>query len=156
MTNNYEAPKGYDEVQEGVRYSEIQVIEYPSKTTGTNRKANLLLPLDYTPEKKYPVLYLLHGIFGNEYSFTNDPNMKIELITGNLIASGEAVDMIVVFPDMFAKTRADHEPGFNVESYLAYDNFINDWENDLIPFIESTYSTAFKGNCSFSDFCGIS
>ena len=33
MTNNFEAPKGYDEVQEGVRYSEIQVIEYPTTNT---------------------------------------------------------------------------------------------------------------------------
>lgn len=124
-----------------VTYGTIQHHTYESKTTGLVRGVNVLVPAGYDETKKYPVLYLLHGIFGNEYSFTNDPNMKIELITGNLIASGEAEDMIVVFPDMFAKTRADHEPGFNVESYLAYDNFINDLENDLIPFIESTYST---------------
>ena len=124
-----------------VTYGTVVHHTYESKTTGLTRGVNVLVPAGYDESKKYPVLYLLHGIFGNEYSFTNDPNMKIELITGNLIASGEAVDMIVVFPDMFAKTRADHEPGFNVESYLAYDNFINDFENDLIPFIESTYST---------------
>lgn len=124
-----------------VTYGTVVHHTYQSKTTGLERGVNVLVPAGYDENKKYPVLYLLHGIFGNEFSFTNDPNMKIETITGNLIASGEAVDMIVVFPDMFAKTRADHEPGFNVESYLAYDNFINDWENDLIPFIESTYST---------------
>lgn len=124
-----------------VTYGTVVHHTYQSKTTGLERGVNVLVPAGYDESKKYPVLYLLHGIFGNEFSFTNDPNMKIETITGNLIASGEAVDMIVVFPDMFAKTRADHEPGFNVESYLAYDNFINDWENDLIPFIESTYST---------------
>lgn len=124
-----------------VTYGTVVHHTYQSKTTGLERGVNVLVPAGYDEAKKYPVLYLLHGIFGNEFSFTNDPNMKIELITGNLIASGEAEDMIVVFPDMFAKTRADHEPGFNVESYLAYDNFINDFENDLIPFIESTYST---------------
>lgn len=124
-----------------VNYGTVVHHTYQSKTTGLERGVNVLVPAGYDENKKYPVLYLLHGIFGNEFSFTNDPNMKIENITGNLIASGEAEDMIVVFPDMFAKTRADHEPGFNVESYLAYDNFINDWENDLIPFIESTYST---------------
>ena len=124
-----------------VTYGTIEHHTYESKTTGLVRGVNVLVPAGYDENKMYPVLYLLHGIFGNEYSFTNDPNMKIELITGNLIASGEAEDMIVVFPDMFAKTRADHEPGFNVESYLAYDNFINDFINDLIPFIESTYST---------------
>jgi len=95
MSTNYEAPKGYDEVQDGVRYSEIQVIEYPSKTTGTVRKANLLLPLDYTPEKKYPVLYLLHGIGGDHNEWLGgDP----ATVMSNLWAKGEAKEMIVVIP----------------------------------------------------------
>jgi len=123
-----------------VTYGTVVHHTYQSKTTGLERGVNVLVPAGYNADKKYPVLYLLHGIFGNEYSFTNDPNMKIETITGNMIATGETEDMIVVFPDMFAKTRADHEPGFNLESYFAYDNFINDLINDLIPFMEANYS----------------
>lgn len=133
-------PTTANSVNPDVTYGTVVHHTYQSKTTGLERGVNVLVPAGYDANKKYPVLYLLHGIFGNEYSFTNDPNMQIETITGNMIASGETEDMIVVFPDMFAKTRADHEPGFNFESYFAYDNFINDLVNDLIPFMEANYS----------------
>lgn len=140
MEISLRCPETANSVNPDVTYGTVAHHTYQSKTTGLERGVNVLVPAGYDKNKKYPVLYLLHGIFGNEYSFTNDPNMQIETITGNLIAAGETEDMIVVFPDMFAKTRADHEPGFNMESYLAYDNFINDYINDLIPFMEANYS----------------
>lgn len=141
MSTNYEAPKGYDEVQEGVRYSEIQVIEYPSKTTGTTRKANLLLPLDYTSEKKYPVLYLLHGIGGDHNEWLGgDP----ATVMGNLWAKGEAKDMIVVIPNVRARANDEGNPAdiFTIPHFEAFNNFINDLTNDLKPYIEANYSVA--------------
>ena len=44
----------------------------------------------------------------------------------NLVAQGRTRDMIVVFPNMFAKTDPDQKPDFNSEAVLPYDNFIND------------------------------
>lgn len=126
--------------KDGVTYGTVVHETYHSKTTGLERGVNILLPANYNTDKKYPVLYLLHGIFGNEHSFTGDANMKMPEIFGNLIAEGMAEDMIVVFPDMFAKTDADHKPGFDEASFAAYDNFINDLENDLMPFMEQNYS----------------
>ena len=49
-----------------IRNVEVEKIEYYSTTTGKKRKANIILPADYTTEKRYPVLYLLHGISGDE------------------------------------------------------------------------------------------
>lgn len=126
--------------KDGVAYGTVVHQTYASKTTGLERGVNILLPANYSTDKKYPVFYLLHGIFGNEHSFTGDSNMKIVEIFGNLIAEGVAEDMIVVFPDMFAKTSEDHKPGFDEASFAAYDNIINDLENDLMPFIEQNYS----------------
>lgn len=113
---------------------------YYSTTTGGERGVNILFPAGYDESKEYPTLYLLHGIFGNEYSFTSDSSNKIPQILGNLAADGLAKEMIVVFPNMYASADPAQQPGFTNESMAPYDNFINDLVNDLIPYIESNYS----------------
>ena len=82
---------------------------------------------------------MLHGIFGNEHSMLDGNNKLIE-ISANLAAEGKAKEMLIVLPDMFAKTDANQQPALNQESMLVYDNFINDLTNDLMPFIEENYS----------------
>ena len=52
-------------------YGNVTHIEYDSTTTGCKRGANILLPADYDTGKSYPVLYFLHGIFGDENSMIN-------------------------------------------------------------------------------------
>lgn len=122
-----------------VAYGKIVHKTYDSKTTGLPRGVNIILPPNYDESKKYPVLYLLHGIFGNEHSMA-DGNNKIIEISGNLAAEGKAKEMIIVLPDMFAKTDKNQQPALNQESMLVYDNFINDLVNDLMPYIEENYS----------------
>ena len=124
----------------GVAYGTVEHITYQSETTGLERGANVLLPAGYTTEKKYPVLYFQHGIFGDENSLIKDANNKIVEILGNLAAEGKAKEMIVVFPNMYAKTDPAQQPAFTAEAVLPYDNFINDLVNDLIPYIEANYS----------------
>lgn len=124
----------------GREYGSTEHITYHSETTGLERGANVLLPAGYDPEKQYRVLYFLHGIFGDEYSLTGDPGNAIPEILGNLAQEGLTDQAIVVFPNMFAASDPDLEPGFNDEAVAAYDNFINDLTEDLIPFIESRYN----------------
>lgn len=121
-------------------YGSTEHITYQSQTTGLERGANVLLPAGYDPGKQYRVLYFLHGIFGDEYSLINDPNNAIPEILGNLAAEGLTKEVIVVFPDMYATSDPDQEPGFTDEAVAPYDNFINDLTTDLIPCIESRYS----------------
>lgn len=125
-------------------YGSVEHITYDSKTTGLERGANVLLPAGYDSEKQYPVLYFLHGIFGDEYSLINDGNNAIPEILGNLSAEGKAPEVIVVFPDMYATSDPEQKPGFTDEAVAPYDNFINDLVNDLIPCIESRYSVLAK------------
>lgn len=124
----------------GREYGTVEHIAYLSETTGLERGANVLLPAGYDPEKQYPVLYFQHGIFGDEYSIINDQNNAIAEILGNLSAQGLAREVIAVFPDMYATSDPDQQPGFTDEAVAPYDNFINDLTNDLIPYIESHYS----------------
>lgn len=126
--------------QMGVEYGTVEHITYDSVTTGLERGANVLLPADYSTDKKYAVLYFLHGIFGDENSLIGDNNNKIKEIVANLAAQGRTKDMIVVFPNMYAKTDPNQQPAFNSEAVLPYDNFIHDLVNDLIPLIEAKYS----------------
>ena len=75
-------PSGYDVVKTGVAQGKIDSIVYESKTVGTNRKALVYTPPGYSKGKKYPVLYLLHGIGGDEKEWFNQG--KPQVILDNL------------------------------------------------------------------------
>ena len=133
-------PVTYTTTRAGVKYGEFSHGTYFSETCGMERGFCILLPSGYSEEKQYPVLYLLHGIFGNEYSFSGDSGNKIKEIIGNTAADGMIEDTILVCPNMYAATDPNQQPGFDAESCLPYDYFINDLVNDLMPYIESNYS----------------
>lgn len=135
-----DCPESIYAPREGVEYPKAIHEVYHSNTTGLDRGVNILLPNGYSEEKQYPVLYLLHGIFGDEYTLINDAECRIPEITTNLVADGIAKEMIVVLPNMYAKTEESQAPGFSEAAVAPYDNFINDLVNDLIPYIEENYS----------------
>ena len=62
-----DAPAGFDKSPTNGLAGCIEVFEYDSTVTGKRRKAVVYLPPKYSSDKKYPVLYLLHGIGGNEW-----------------------------------------------------------------------------------------
>lgn len=133
-------PTMYELKRGNVAYGEFTHDTYYSGTCGMERGYSILLPADYSEDKKYPVLYLLHGIFGDEYSFSNDSSNKIKEIVGNMAAEGIIDETIVVCPNMYATSDPGQKPGFDSESVKPYDNFINDLVNDLMPYIEGKYA----------------
>ncbi|HUQ51770.1 MAG TPA: alpha/beta hydrolase-fold protein [Gammaproteobacteria bacterium] len=98
------APAGFDVRREAVPAGVVERVEFDSKVTGGKRPASVYLPPGYSPDKKYPVLYLLHGIGGNETHWPGPGAAGAILDT--LIAEGKAVPMIVVMPN----GRASNEP----------------------------------------------
>ena len=134
-------PTGFDQRQEGVSYGMTVFKTYLSRTTSTFRKALVILPPYYTPEKTYPVLYLLHGIGGDHSEWSHGVP---EIITGNLLAAGEAPEMIIVMPNVRARKNDAANPSdvYSPTHFAAFDNFINDLTNDLMPFIAKEYSVA--------------
>lgn len=123
-----------------VTYPEVVHETYFSTTTGLDRGANVVLPPNYDASKKYPVLYLLHGIFGDEYVHLRDGERKLLELLGNHAADGTAEEMVVVLPHMYAASDPNQQPAFNPEAVKPYDNFINDLVTDLMPFIANKYS----------------
>lgn len=126
----------------GVQYGTVTKQSYWSATCNREKKFNILLPANYSENKKYPVLYAMHGYWQNEDTLIDegDETMRTRQIIGNAIAAGEAEDMIVVFPDIYSSATQPACSAMDDANNAAYDNFINDLINDLMPYIESHYS----------------
>ena len=126
------------EKKNGVDYGKIEKKTYYSKDAEREKNLNILLPPGYDNNQKYPVMYVFHGIFGYEDSMIDD-SMKIQTMLGNLVASGEAEKMIIVFPQMFTTKDRNLFPAFTNESSRAYDAIREDLENSIMPFMEENY-----------------
>lgn len=123
-----------------ISYPEYRHDTYFSTFCNLERGFTILLPKNYSEEKKYPVLYMLHGIFGDEYSFSGDDTNGVRTIVTNLANDGIIDETIVVCPNMFATKDPEFKPGFSAKQVIPYDEFIYDLTNDLMPFIEENYS----------------
>jgi enterochelin esterase-like enzyme len=137
--NEYKAaPQGYDQEREGIAKGTVKLIEYQSESVGTTRKANVYLPPKYNPKKKkYSVLYLLHGIGGDEWEWVNDGGVP-NIIMDNLYADKKVADMIVVMPNGRAQKDDSRAGGFG--SAPAFGEFDKDLIGSLIPYIEKNFS----------------
>ncbi|TDE17325.1 alpha/beta hydrolase-fold protein [Dyadobacter psychrotolerans] len=133
-----EMPKGYDVVLPGVAAGKIDTVRYQSGTVGSTRKALIYTPPGFSKKKKYPVLYLLHGIGGDEKEWLKGGNPQ--LILDNLYAERKIEPMIVVMPN--GRAMKDDRATGNImaqDKVAAFATFEQDLLLDLIPFIESKY-----------------
>jgi len=130
-------PAGFDAQREGIPHGRLEMVTYESKSVGTTRKMRVYTPPGYTKDKKYPVLYLLHGIGGDETEWQRfaKPNVVLD----NLIADGKAEPMIIVMPNGRAQ-KNDRAEGNVYGAAAAFAAFEQDLLGDLIPAIESRYS----------------
>lgn len=132
------SPIGYDIFREAIPHGTIDSITYKSNTVGTSRKALVYIPPGYSKDKKYPVLYLLHGIGGDEKEWLNGGHP--EVILDNLYAEKKIEPMIVVMPN--GRAMKDDRPVGNIfdkEKVEAFAIFEKDLLIDLIPYIEKNY-----------------
>lgn len=132
------APPGYDGYRNNIPHGNMNLITYNSTTVGNARKAMVYTPPGYSPNKKYSVLYLLHGIGGDEYEWANA--MKPKNILDNLYSEGKLSQMIVVMPN--GRAMKDDRPVgdiFAPDKVAAFERFEQDLLKDLIPHIEANY-----------------
>jgi len=157
------APQGFDVPRQGIATGRVERVEYTSSVTGGKKPAMVYIPAGYSSSQKYPVLYLLHGIGGNETHWPG-PGAAAAILD-NLIADRKAVPMIVVMPH----GRSSNEPETSLfggrggrgargaapegaaagggrggaamaVEFQAYAAFERELLSDLVPFIESKYS----------------
>lgn len=135
-------PADFDKRQDGVRYGDVREATYFSTTTETERKIFVILPPGYddpsAAEKTYPVLFLLHGIGGDEREWFGGAPVEI---LGNLLARGEAREMIVVLPNGRARHKSVQKPPrvISPEGFREFDVFLDEMRDNLKPFVEKTY-----------------
>ncbi|WP_278291443.1 alpha/beta hydrolase [Ruminococcus flavefaciens] len=112
---------------------------YNCKFTGGQKSCNVILPPNYSPSKQYPVMYVLHGIGGDENSMVS--GMGVQELMAGLVSSGKAEEMIIVLPSQYTSKNGNGGGGFgiNQETCAAYDNFLYDISDSLIPYIEANY-----------------
>ena len=117
---------------------------YASPGNGMSRRITIYTPPGYeTSDKKYPVLYLMHGIGGDEEAWMGLG--RTSQILDNLIAQGKAVPMIVVMTN--SNVVQDAAPGEGSEGYVkptfmlphTMDGKFEETFEDIMKFVESNY-----------------
>ncbi|HZM26010.1 MAG TPA: alpha/beta hydrolase-fold protein [Gemmatimonadales bacterium] len=130
-------PAGFNAKREDVPHGDLAMVEYDSKTVGTRRKMLIYTPPGYSADRKYPVLYLLHGIGGEETEWQR--LCHPENIIDNLLADAKIQPMILVMPNGRAQVN-DRPEGNIFAAAPAFANFEGDLLKDVIPAIEAKYS----------------
>ena len=138
-----EGPEGdYYRPQPGVAAGQVRSLYYWSESKQEWRHAMVYTPAEYDQKKmqkkRYPVLYLQHGMGEDETGWSKQGRMQH--IMDNLIASGEAVPMIVVMES--GDIKAPFRGGDNRQGRSEYGNsFYKVLISDLIPYIDSHFRT---------------
>ena len=130
-----EGPEGdYYRPQQGVPAGQVRSIYYWSESAKAWRHAMVYTPAEYEKgKKKYPVLYLQHGMGEDETGWSKQGRMQH--IMDNAIASKEAVPMIVVMESGDIKAPMGRGQGMGDYGSSFYPVLLN----DLIPYIEANF-----------------
>jgi enterochelin esterase-like enzyme len=100
------APAGFDVVREGIEKGKLESIDYDSKTLGIKRRMQVYTPAGYSKDKKYSVLFLLHGMGWTETEWSNSNQGNATVVLDNLNADKKIEPTIVVIPNNDASTPA--------------------------------------------------
>ncbi len=144
MASQIEVAEGaegdYYRPQQGVAKGQVRSVEYYAESQKQWRRAMVYTPADYDKsKKKYPVLYLQHGMAEDETGWSTQGRMNH--IMDNLIASGECEPMIVVMESGDVEVGFAPRRGKDVEQQrMQYGaSFYEVMFNDLIPMVEKTF-----------------
>lgn len=129
-----------------VPHGTVSRIWYPSPTLGMDRRMTVYTPAGYEAGgKRYPVLYLLHGMGGDEDAWISLG--RTAQILDNLIAQGKAKPMIVVMPNGNASQEAapgESALGLLPPSMQLPKTMEGSYEQafpDIVKFVDKNYRT---------------
>ena len=140
----------------------VEKISYETKAYATDERsltkdAYVYTPYGYDPEKDYNILYLMHGTGENEATWLVEYQKNTNMID-NLIDRGEIEPLIIVTPTFYVENDCADDL-----DQLTW-SFAQELRNDLMPFVESRYSTwaetadeaGFKASRDHRAFAGLS
>jgi enterochelin esterase family protein len=115
-----------------VAHGSVGEVHYYSTALGRTRRMHVYTPPGYERSREtYPVLYLLHGAFDGDDSWSTVG--RAGFILDNSIASGTARPMIVVMPDGHTTRFAPGGRGLDTA------DFVREFTSDIKPYVEATY-----------------
>jgi enterochelin esterase-like enzyme len=134
----YEVPGAeFMEYKTGVPHGTIATARYFSKAVGGLRRMHIYTPPGYERDnRRYPVLYLLHGGGDSDNSWSTVG--RAGAILDNLIAKQQAVPMIVVMPAGHVSREFQLRMDRNS---MGRDKFNEDLTGDVIPWVDKSYRT---------------
>jgi len=113
----------------------IEGLSIHSKILGKDIRYAIYLPADYeTSQRRYPVLYLLHGYSDDETGWSQFG--EVQQIAGETMAKGDATQMVIAMPDAGVSWYINDAGG-----KVRYEDF---FINEFIPYIDSVYKTRNK------------
>ena len=124
-----------------LEYDTYESMTYEEQETVLRKRAIVYLPYGYSEDTQYNVFYLMHGGWSDETTYLGTPEHPnvFKNILDNGIAEGKILPMIVVCPTYNNESDTDSSD-YSLALELT-DNYHNELINDLIPAVESTYST---------------
>ncbi len=122
-----------------VPHGNVEYVSYYSETIGAYNNALVYMPPSYDKTNdSYPVFYLISGTTDTEEVYYKVGRMNY--ILDNLIAKGEAKEMIIVLPYGNPMKIMPQQPNAGPAMFMR-DLFSQDLINDLMPYVENHYRT---------------
>ena len=141
VPEGYTRPAEHPGTLEKLEYQTWESLSYEDHTQRLTKTAWVYLPYGYTEEESYNVFYLSHGGWSNETTImgTADDPHDFKHIMDHAIEDGKIKPLIIVLPT-YNNTSPSDSGDYSLALRLT-DNFHNELVNDLLPAVESKYST---------------
>lgn len=141
IPDGYEEPADRQGTLERLTYTTYESFTYEEKSRELTKTAWVYLPDGYSPERPYNVLYLSHGGWSNETTLmgTDENPNRFKNVVDHGIEDGLIEPLIIVLPT-YNNLSPEDSGDYSLALRLT-DNFHNELVNDLMPAVESTYST---------------
>lgn len=144
IPDGYENPATQQGTLNKLTYDTWESFSYEQKSNKITKEAWVYLPYGYTDEEEYNVFYLSHGGWSNETTLmgTDDNPKSFKNVMDNAIQDGNIKPLIIVLPT-YNNTSENDSSDYSLAIQLT-NQFHNELVNDLIPAVESKYSTYAK------------
>ena len=115
--------------------SQIVTESILSDKLGCEQKYNVYLPSGYDNAQTYPVIYLLHGLWGDYSNWVQMGGMKA--VVDELMATGELCPTVIVMPNAGDSDVHNYQNGyFNVKDWPYEDFFFQ----EFLPEVEKKFN----------------
>lgn len=141
IPDGYEAPADQQGSLQKITYDTWESFTYDQKSQKLTKEAWVYVPYGYDENEKYNVFYLSHGGWSNETTIMGtdkDPH-SFKNVMDHAIEDGKIKPLIIVLPT-YNNTSEEDSGDYSLAIQLT-NQFHNELVNDLIPAVESKFST---------------